>query len=105
MLAYEPTRALDASQGINPAGDVSEVQALAGGDLLQSWLLHAQSKLPQAKTYRSGSTALLQALQQVLSRSVAWYRMCLLKLRPWRPAEHSSLLEGINMAGLLLSRI
>lgn len=47
-----------------PAEDVSEVEALAGGEMLQHWLLHFQGKLRQSKLLQLGTTQLLRALQQ-----------------------------------------
>ena len=52
-------------QGVTPAGDVSEVEALAGGDMLQEWLLFGQGKLRKNKRLQAGSANLLRALQQV----------------------------------------
>ena len=53
------------AQGVMPSGDVSEVEALGGGEMLQQWLLHAQGKLRRSKTLQTGTSQLLQALQQV----------------------------------------
>ena len=63
------THGMGIGQGVMPAGAVSEVEALAGGEMLQEWLLHAQGKLRKAKSLKFGSDRLLQALQQVCSMS------------------------------------
>lgn len=49
---------------MTPAEDVTEVEALAGGELLQQWLLHPQGK-GRSKVMKNGANLLIKALQQV----------------------------------------
>lgn len=53
-----------ALQGVTTAEDVTEVEALAGGELLQQWLLHPQGK-GRTKQMKNGIALLIKALQQV----------------------------------------
>ena len=62
-------------QGVTAAEDVTEVEALAGGELLQQWLLHPQGK-GRNKAMKNGAVQLLKALQQVPARSLVLAPLC-----------------------------